>query len=368
MADRVVLLGGTGFTGGLVARELVHREVPFLFTGRDSEKVDDAVARLGGADHAVVDVTDGARLRDVMRPGDVVLDCAGPFLGLGEAVVEACVDRGAHFLDSTGEQVYMERVHDRFDDAAREAGVAVVNAMAFEYAPGDAAAVLAARGLEQPLRGMDVTYGWRGSSTATSRGTRASVLSVLGHRGFGYRRGDWTRDRLARETREVEVEPGRWRPAVTFPSGEVLTVPRHVEIEVVRGWIIVSRPVALAARFLGPVLPPVVRILSPLLDPLVRMGPEGPSPEQRGGSRFEITARAVGADGRSKTCTVRGRDPYGITASLLGAASERLIRRSEPGAAGVAPVGVLAPSRLLEPTELLEALRGRGLAWDVEEG
>lgn len=366
MTERVVLLGGTGFTGGLVARELVRREIPFLFTGRDPEKLDRAVARLGGADHAVVDVTDAERLREVVRPGDVVVDCAGPFLGLGEPVVEACLEKGAHFLDTTGEQVYMKRVHDRFDGPAREADVAVVNAMAFEYALGDAACALAVRGLERPLRGVDVIYGWRGSSTATSRGTRASVLHVLGHRGFGYRRGGWTRERVARETREVEVAPGRWRPAVTFPSGEVLTVPRYAEVEVVRGWIVVSRPISVLVRYLGAVLPPVLRALSPVLEPIFRMGPEGPSTEQRGSSRFEITARAVGADGRARTCAVRGRDPYGVTAALLGIASERLLRRENGGREEGAPIGVLAPSQLLEPTSLLESLRGRGLGWEVE--
>ena len=60
----------------------------------------------------------------------VVINCAGPFTLAGETVVAAAVDTGTHYVDSTGEQPYMQSVFERHGPAAERAGVALVPAWA----------------------------------------------------------------------------------------------------------------------------------------------------------------------------------------------------------------------------------------------
>lgn len=353
-APRTVVIGATGYTGRLVAHELARGDTPYLLTGRSAERLDELARRVGGARTRVVDVTDRAAIERALRPGDVVINCAGPFTDLGEPVVEACVHAGAHYLDTTGEQGFMMRVFERFDAAARERGVVVVNALAFEYALGDCAAALAAEGLATPLRSVDLVYAWGGSVDA-SRGTRLSVLRVVRDGGHAYRAGRWVPRRTASERRAVRMPDGARRAAVWFPAGEILTVPRSLDVERVDAWMVVGRRLAALAPPASRVLPPLMRAAEPLVKRWLARAPEGPTAEARRRSRFRIRAEAVGADGARRAVAVEGRDPYGLTAMLAVHAAGRLI-----GAAGDA-AGVLAPARVLHAGTLREAPESWGI-------
>lgn len=359
---RVVLTGGTGFTGGLVAAELRERGLPILLTGRDPARLARAAAGAGDPPTAVVDVTRPGTLSEHLTPGDVVANFAGPFTRLGEPVVRAAVEADAHYLDTTGEQRFMKAVADRWDGPARDRGVAVVNAMAFEYALGDAACALAAGTVSSEAAGeaaagiaVDVTYSWGGPSSGTSPGTRASVLEVLGSRGLAYEDGEWREEPVAARRRRARMPDGRGRPSVSFPSGEVVTAGRAPEVVRVRGWLVTGRALAATLSVLGPVLPPVARVLRPVLEPIIRRaGPEEPSLEARDASRFTIVAEARSLDdggtGGARVA-VQGRDPYGITARLVARASAALLGS---GPEPAVPAGVVRPSAVLGPRRLLE--------------
>lgn len=357
---RAVLVGATGYTGRLVARELASRGVPALLASRSPDALEEVAREAGGAPTRTVDVTEPGTLTSAFRPGDVVVNTAGPFVELGEPVVRSAVESGAHYLDTTGEQTFMKRIADRWDEPARDAGVAVVNAMAFEYALGDAAAALAAEGLARPLERVDVVYGWRADAASTSAGTRASIVRILGRRGWALEDGRWRREPVARRRRRVRLPGGTRLEAMSFPAGEVVTVPRHLEVETVRGWIVAGRWTVRLARLLSPALPVAARAAGPLLDRLARRGPEGPTPEQRRSGRFDVVASAIGAEGRRRNVAVSGRDPYGLTAAVIVRGAEALLGRADD--AGTPTAGVLAPSELLDPAQLLDGL-GR---FDVE--
>ncbi|CAN5905553.1 saccharopine dehydrogenase NADP-binding domain-containing protein [soil metagenome] len=360
-AGRIVVVGATGYTGRLVAAELPAAGMPYVLCGRDAGRLERVAAEVGGAQTQVADVQDPRSLQRLVSAGDVVINCAGPFTELGEPVVRACVEAGAHYLDTTGEQRFMERIFRRYDGAARQAGVVVVNAMAFEYALGDCAAAIAAEGLAEPLRSVDVTYAMQGGSSGASRGTQRSALRILGERGYAYTAGRLRRERTARKRRNVRLADGKVRSALSFPLGEVLTVPRHQRVERVRGWMVVGRRTARAATLLSPVLPPLVRLATPLLDRVLGRVPEGPSHGDRQASSFLVLAEAVGAEGRERRVAVQGRDPYGLTAAIAVEGAARVLDAARGGKAGV-----LTPAQLLEPHSFLDGLGARGVEWREE--
>ena len=76
---RVVVTGATGFTGGLVADRLSETALPVVLTGRSEEKLAGLAERCPEAELRQVDVTDTPRLRHLLRAGDVLVNCAGPF-------------------------------------------------------------------------------------------------------------------------------------------------------------------------------------------------------------------------------------------------------------------------------------------------
>lgn len=359
---RIVVIGATGFTGRLVARELggggTRQEI--LLTGRSPGKVDRLVEEVRGSgapgiQGAVVDVKDLPSLAGAIRSGDVVINCAGPFAELGEPVVARCVEARASYVDTTGEQPWMREMRERYQEPASRAGVAVVNGMAFEWALGDCAAALLGRRLAaagSELRSLDVIYAWGGS--ASSRGTRRTALRIMGTRGWELLQGEWHRRPAAASTRTVTMGGRGARTAVTFGAGEIVTVPRWAEeVETVRGWLVMSRRTAAVATVASRALPVLVPLLRPLLEPLA-LRAEDPTDAERADSRFTIRLEAAGADGRREVLEVRGTDPYGLTAAIAVAGAKRAL---EPGRSA----GVLAPSQLADPAALLEALGPRGV-------
>jgi short subunit dehydrogenase-like uncharacterized protein len=351
-----VVIGATGYTGGLVARELARTGAPLVLAGRSPDRLKRLATDLGAGTPQVVDVTDRGSLRRLLRADDVVINTAGPFSELGAPVVEACIEAGAHYVDTSGEQPYMQAIQTRYDEAARTAGVAVVPAMAFEYALGDCAASLAAEGLGEPLRSMDVIYAWRG--TGSSRGTRRTVLRMLGTKGWFHRGGSLVRRSQGRGHRTVRLAGGRTLHAVGFASGEILTVPRRLEVRDLRGWLVMGRTAARIAPWLSPALPVLIPLLRPLIEPLVTRSPD-PTPQERAESTFTIRVEAVGADGEARAVEVRGADAYGVTAATAVAGAGRAL---EPDA----PSGVLGPAELVAPGPFLASLADRGVRVAVD--
>lgn len=346
----IVVIGATGYTGGLIARAMAGGDDSFVVAARDPDRLKRLAAELEGAVPQVVDVTDPQSLRRLIRPGDAVINTAGPFSELGEPVVAACIEVGAHYLDTTGEQPFMHTVHQRYHGAALAAGVAVVNAMAFEYALGDCAVAVGAEGLARPLRSADVVYAWGG--TASSRGTRRTVVRMLGQRTWTRRGGHFHRQAPGAGHRTVRLFSGKELHAVAFGAGEVVTAPRYLEVEAARGWLVMGARAARLVPFVAPALPVLLPALRPLLERLVTRA-EDPAEQARSESAFTIRVELVDANGEERALEVQGRDPYGLTAV---AAIHGARRAMEPDA----PAGVLAPAQLVEPGPFLASLVPHG--------
>jgi short subunit dehydrogenase-like uncharacterized protein len=290
-----------------------------------------------------------------------VIHCAGPFTRYGEPVVRAAVETGTHYLDITGEQRYMQRLYDRYDEAARAAEVAVIPGAGFDYVPGDLACRLAARDLE-PAR--EVVVGYWAEGVGVSRGSLHSVLEVLRARPLEYREGRWEEGgRAPGRARFRFPAPIGEQPVLRYPSGEVLTVPRHTEVRNVRSLIALG-PLARLAD-LAPVALPAVSLalhspLRPLLDLVVDRLPAGPAEEARRGTSFAIVALARGENGRDGRAIVRGTDVYGLTAVI---AVHAAALASDPG---FGHAGALSPAAVFDPTEFLDHLGDHGVTFTVD--
>jgi short subunit dehydrogenase-like uncharacterized protein len=351
-APAIVLIGATGFTGTLIARQLSRGSLPFVLAARDADRLKRLASELDGAGTPqIVNVRDPSSLARLIRAGDAVINCAGPFSVLGEPVVRACVQAGAHYVDTTGEQPFMRAMHERYDRAAREAGIAVVNGMAFEYALGDCAAAIVAEDAALPIRTLDVIYAWGGA--AASRGTRRTSLRIAGTRAWMLEGGRWRLEPLGSRTRQVQFESGATRRAVSFGAGEVVTVPRHVNVVTARGWLVMGRRATRAISLFSGALPALLPLLRPLVEPLVLRAPE-PDPTQRHESEFTIRVETEDASGYRRAIEVTGRDPYGLTAIIAVRGATRAMRGG--------PAGVLAPSGLVDPMPFLDSLAEHGVA------
>jgi short subunit dehydrogenase-like uncharacterized protein len=363
-SPHIAVFGATGYTGRLVAAELRRRGLDFVLCGRDPGKLRVLAAELGGDPEVrVASVDDRDALRHAFGDCAAVINCAGPFTLLGEPVVRAAVESGTHYVDTTGEQGFMRLVIERYDEAAKAAELAVVPAMGFDYVPGDLICRLAAEGHE-PVAWLELTYAVVGFGA--TRGTLRSAMEVMDGRDVVYEDGSW-RPADAGPLRASAVLPAPFgRQAVArYPSGEVVTVPRHTRVRSIASRIAVSGMVP--AGPLTPLVPALMEGLGLVLrTPLRRVFqqavaalPEGPSESERRASRFLIAVRALGEDGSEGRGAVRGSDVYGLTA-IAAVHGARLL--ADPG---YDRAGVLSPASAFDPAPFLNYLTDHGLSWEL---
>jgi len=119
--DPVLVYGASGHSGRLVARELCLLGVRPVLCGRDVRKTEAVAAELGLA-HRVARVDDPLALAAVLDGATVCVNAAGPFTHTATPVADACLARGVHYLDLTGEVPVLERLA-ALHAAARARGV-----------------------------------------------------------------------------------------------------------------------------------------------------------------------------------------------------------------------------------------------------
>src|SRR5690606_25992669 len=143
--------GATGFTGRLVAGYLARHApagVRVALVGRNAAKLESIRRELGPRGESfgvmVADLSRPASLVAMASAAKVVVNTVGPYVDYGLPVVEACVEGRADHLDITGEPEFVAAVLERFDDAAREAGVLVISCCGFDSIPADLGALFCA--------------------------------------------------------------------------------------------------------------------------------------------------------------------------------------------------------------------------------
>jgi short subunit dehydrogenase-like uncharacterized protein len=244
----VAVYGATGYTGRLVAAELLRRGAEAVLVGRNPAKLEIVAEDLGGGvETRVAPLDDALALREALEPCRAVISCAGPFAEHGEPVLAAAIAAGTHYLDTNGEQRYMRRVFGEFGAEAKGAGVAVVPAMSFDYAHGDTLAAITAAPIE-PLEELVVAYAVRGFGA--SRGTLRSVLGVLAGGDVEWRDGQLAAAPRMRSAGSFDFgEPIGSQRMIRYPAGEHLTVPRHVQTHRVRTLLTVATVLPFAHLF-----------------------------------------------------------------------------------------------------------------------
>ena len=355
----VLLFGATGYTGRLTAHALARRGVAFAVAGRQQDRLE-ALAKETGHPETRVAGADTRALVPHLEDVKVLVTCAGPFAEIGRAVVDAALEAGVHYIDSTGESSFIAWMLRERAQRAHERTVALAPALGFEEVPADVAATIACEGLLRP----DLTLTYALPSVA-SRGTIRSALGAL------TAPGQWLREGRPRSIRAGEAT--RWAPmppplgprrAACWPLAEGLLAPLHLEVANLETYVTAGLPWRLAAAAASGPLRPVVgpararTLLGAVAGRLVEQ------PGNRRDGSFTVLAEARAGRIR-RHVTVTGRDPYGLTAELLAAGAARMISPEYRGR------GIVAPVEAADLATWQNELQGAGAAIEVrgmEEG
>lgn len=347
MAARIVLFGATGYTGRLTAAALVARGQRPLLASRSHEAVRDLAKAHGGLDWALADVADPATVRALLQPGDVLVSTVGPFARFGDAAAQAAIDAGAHYIDSTGEPVFVRRVFERFGPAAESAGIGMLTAFGADWVPGNLAGALALREAGDAATHVEIGYFVTGPSRemAISGGTRASAVAAMLDPGFAYRHGAIVPEPGGMKTLSFDVS-GRRRPALTAAGSEHFALPRVApglqDVDVYLGTFgsatgalhVMSRGMAAVLR-----VPVARRALAGTTRRFVRGSSGGPDAGQRAKTGLHTVAVVRDAAGDQLAAVhVAGGNVYDFTAAILAWGASTALKSGLRGTGALGPV------------------------------
>ena len=339
----VVVLGATGYTGRLVCRALLRKNIPFAIAGRSARKLASLGQSLGGGlEQCVLDLRSGDALRRLLDRRLLVCGCAGPFVEVGEPMLAACAELGVHYVDVSHEQLFAVRAFERYAATARVSRACIVPAMELESACADWAASLLAERLGGTLDELDVVFALRAPSAGpvASRGTlRATVASFARDDARQHIGGALRPERDASIVRRflTLTRTDRELTAVSFAGALAVITPSHLRVSQVRSFRAVSPFAARAmqmTRGLGPLL---ARASRDALDRVLPFASEGPDIAARACTRFEIVAIARRGEASARA-HLTGSDPYAVTAEIQAHAAEAAL------SGDVVASGVVAPS------------------------
>lgn len=316
MAD-LLIYGATGYTGTLIAERAVERGLAPILAARNGDRLRRVADRLSSA-RRVFGLEEPRRIREGIEGVRVVLNAAGPFSATAAPMVDACIARGAHYVDITGEIDVLEALAARDAEAVR-AGIVLLPGAGFDVVPTDC---LAAH-LKQCLPGaVRLRLAIAGLSRA-SRGTLKTLIEALG-RGTRVRRGGRIVELAQPLTAEVDFGEGP-RRTVAVSWGDVASAWHSTGVPDIEVHFEARMPMRVASRLPEPVRKVLAsRGAQAILKGLAGRAPAGPSLEQREAGRALILGEAWDAEGRHVAARMETPEPYALTAVSAVEVVERL--------------------------------------------
>ena len=372
----IVVFGATGFVGRLVAEYLTEHApagVTVGLAGRSPEKLEQLAEELGVDWPLVVaDTSDEASLAVMASGARVVATTVGPYWPAGLKLVDACIAAGTHYLDLTGEILFVHETISRHDRAGA-AGARIVHSCGFDSVPSDLGVLMlheAGGEMGDTTLVVRALKGWLSGGTLASlkgqideiRRDSAARKTMLdpnalapGHEPVG-ERDLW---RITRDPRHGWIGPfvmASYNTRIVRRSAVLLDYGPRFRYREISAY---SNPVTalvatygLGALAGGLAFPPTRRLLDRVLP-----GPgEGPSDKSRANGYFKMEVHGAG---RRATVAAKGDPGYAATAVMMGesalcAALDQLPDR----------FGILTPASAMG-TALIDRLRAAGMTLTV---
>jgi short subunit dehydrogenase-like uncharacterized protein len=342
MNDQWILYGAYGFTGQLIAEEAVRRGLKPVLAGRDRVKLLSLGEKLG-LETRIVSLAHSKELGQAIEDASAVLHAAGPYTQTAAPMQAACLEKGCHYLDITGEVSVFESTFALHERALR-AGATFISGVGFDVIPSDCLALFAARQMPGAVR-LETAVAAVGQASA---GTVKSGMEMFAHGNLIRQNGKLVnipfgkgQKQLAFADRSRTVMPASW--------GDLSTAYRSTGIPNIACYLAVPRSSMRWMARLGWLAPKVfsIRLARKLLQAGADRFVQGPDEAIRSSARSQLWAQVEDSEGRAIEAWLETAEAYHFTAQAAVLCLEKVL-------AGEAAAGSLSPAQAFGPDFVLQ--------------
>ena len=355
MSKKIILFGATGYTGHNTAEAMAERGLRPVLAGRNREKLKELSDRLGGLEIAIADINDHSSVARLAGKQDILVSTVGPFTVYGEAALGAAVDRGAHYIDSTGEPGFIRKVFEDYGPRAAAAGIALITACGYDYVPGNCAAGIALKKAGPDAKRVDIGYYITGKDMMeTSQGTAASLRYSILEPGKIWKSGALVESYGAAGVRAFTLG-GRTRAGILLPSTESFSLPRVFpnvkDVNVYMGWFgnksyALHRLAAINTALMK--VPGYGALLRGMVSLLPESKGKGPDSTVRSATGSHIVAEAYDAGGKVLSrAELKGVNGYAFTFKMLAWAADMVASGKLKKAGAIGPIEAFGLDELI---------------------
>ena len=336
------LLGVTGFTGSLIANELMQRGIEFLPAGRNQE----LFGQLFGGQFPqmfYVNLDEPHTLKDFLSRVDVVVNCIGPFNLFGHKVLDAVFEMGNKiYADITGEQQFILQSFQHRQDLARQKNVTIIHSVAFESFLID---LVAKNFLEQSGQYIDIETYYHVEKGVLSGGSRFTMRLSSFYKVYRVHDGQLIEAKPFELVRNLDLPFVRSGQRFYFvPYPEIILFNFTYRALNINSFYLSDE--FEAGMFKPPKSQDFNRIIQQEQSRKRRFYPES----YRKKEKFYILLHARDTDDQQYNYLVTGNDTYGLTAHLMAEFITQILNRNN------LPSGVFTPAQLVDHQQVLANL------------
>ena len=338
MSPKLLLYGATGFVGVAIARLAVERGLRPILGGRNAQRLEPLASSLG-LEYRAFPLDDTTLVDGAFDGISVVLHCAGPFVHTFRPIADACLRRGAHYLDITGEIPVYQGLAE-LDQEARKRGVMLLPGVGFDVVPTDCLAQYLKRRLPSAKR-LVLAFQVRGPA-GLPPGTANTMVEMLPYGVMVCTQGRLAPAPDPGKTRTIDFGTGPVKASL-LSWGDIFMAYRSTGIPEIEDYAVLPPPVAALLKTV-----PYARALfanetvQAMLKRLFRMQ-AGSTAEQRARTSTHVWGLVEDDEGRSASARLHGPEAGVVWTELTAlAAVQRVL-------SGDAPPGFQTPSLAYGP-------------------
>ena len=178
----LIIYGASGFTGRLAVEYLDenYSDLNWAIAGRNEDKlVNISKNSKCKPDYFIADSEDNENLLKIASKTRVIESLAGPFNKYSNNLVTQCVEAGTHYLDITGENIWVRDLIDKHHEAAEKKQIKIIPSCGYDSIPSDMGCFYLQRSLNQELQRID---GYHRGNGGVSGGTIESAFSMRNYK------------------------------------------------------------------------------------------------------------------------------------------------------------------------------------------